>query len=131
MQDSLIKYFAKSEIAFDHFVIEMPSGLLLKDGQPNKLEPQILRFLLLLIKHKDQIVTRAEIVLQVWGDKKVSDDAIRALVKKLRIALGDNARAPRFIKTVPLQGYLFIMPTKLNFIRQIGGVLSGRFIVLR
>jgi transcriptional activator of cad operon len=115
VQDSLIKYFAKSEIAFDHFVIEMPSGLLRKDGQPTKLEPQILRFLLLLIKHKDQIVTRAEIVLQVWGDKKASDDAIRALVKKLRIALGDNARAPRFIKTVPLQGYLFIMPTKVEF----------------
>ena len=115
MQDSLLQYFAESEIAFDHFVIQMPSGVILKDGQPIKLEPQILTFLLLLIKHKDQIVSRDKIVAQVWGDKKASDDAIRALVKKLRIALGDNARAPKFLKTVPLQGYLFIMPVKVEF----------------
>lgn len=115
VQDSLLQYFAESEIAFDHFVIQMPSGVILKDGQPVKLEPQIFSFLLLLIKHKDHIVSRDEIVAQVWGDKKASDDAIRALVKKLRIALGDNARAPKFLKTVPLQGYLFIMPVKVEF----------------
>jgi transcriptional activator of cad operon len=115
VQDSLLQYFAESEVAFDHFVIQMPSGVILKDGQPIKLEPQILRFLLLLIKHKDHIVSRDKIVAQVWGDKKASDVAIRALVKKLRIALGDNARAPKFLKTIPLQGYLFIMPVKVEF----------------
>ncbi len=115
MQDSLLQYFAESEVAFDHFVIQMPSGVILQDGQPIKLEPQILTFLLLLIKHRDHIVSRDKIVAQVWGDKKASDDAIRALVKKLRIALGDNARAPKFLKTIPLQGYLFIMPVKIEF----------------
>jgi transcriptional activator of cad operon len=115
VQNPLIQFFAESEIAFDRFVIQMPSGVILKDGEPIKLEPQILTFLLLLIKHKDHIVSRDEIVAQVWGDKKASDDAIRALVKKLRIALGDNARAPKFLKTVPLQGYLFIMPVKVEF----------------
>jgi DNA-binding winged helix-turn-helix (wHTH) protein/sugar lactone lactonase YvrE len=115
VQDSLLQYFAESEVAFDHFVIQMPSGVILQDGQPIKLEPQILTFLLLLIKHRDHIVSRDKIVAQVWGDKKASDDAIRALVKKLRIALGDNARAPKFLKTIPLQGYLFIMPVKIEF----------------
>jgi transcriptional activator of cad operon len=115
VQDSLLQYFAESEIAFDQFVIQMPSGVILKDGRPVRFEPQILTLLLLLIKHKDHVVSRDEIVAQVWGDKKASDDAIRALVKKLRIALGDNARAPKFLKTVPLQGYLFIMPVKIEF----------------
>lgn len=115
MQDSLLQYFGESEISFDHFVIRTPSGEVLKDGKAVKLEPQVFTFLLLLIRHKEHIVSRDEIVATVWGDKKASDDAIRALVKKLRIALGDNARAPKFLKTVPLKGYLFIMPVQIEF----------------
>lgn len=115
MQDSLLQYFGESEIHFDHFVIRTPSGEVLKDRKAVKLEPQVFTFLLLLIRHKEHIVSRDEIVAAVWGDKKASDDAIRALVKKLRIALGDNARAPKFLKTVPLKGYLFIMPVQVEF----------------
>ena len=115
MQDSLLQYFGESEISFDHFVIRTPSGEVLKDGKAVKFEPQVFTFLLLLIRHKEHIVSRDEIVAAVWGDKKASDDAIRALVKKLRIALGDNARAPKFLKTVPLKGYLFIMPVHVEF----------------
>jgi DNA-binding winged helix-turn-helix (wHTH) protein len=115
VQDSLLQYFGESEITFDHFVIQTPSGQVLKGGKVVKLEPQVFTFLLLLIRHKEHIVSRDEIVAAVWGDKKASDDAIRALVKKLRIALGDNARAPKFLKTVPLQGYLFIMPVQIEF----------------
>ena len=115
MQDSLLQYFGESEITFDQFVIQTPSGRVSKNKDIVKLEPQVFAFLLLLIRRKDHIVTREEIVAEVWGDKKASDDAIRALVKKLRIALGDNARAPKFLKTVPLQGYLFIMPVEVEF----------------
>ncbi|MFT6330373.1 MAG: DNA-binding winged helix-turn-helix (wHTH) protein [Bermanella sp.] len=115
MQDSLLQYFGESEISFDHFVIKTPSGSVLKDTKPVRLEPQVFTFLLLLIRHKDHIVSRDEIIAQVWMGKKASDDAIRSLVKKLRIALGDNARAPKFLKTVPLQGYLFIMPVHIEF----------------
>lgn len=96
-------------------MIKTPSGAVLRDGQAIKLEPQVLNFLLLLIQNKEHILTREEIVSEVWSGKNASDDAIRALVKKLRIALGDNARAPKFVKTIPLQGYLFIMPVELNF----------------
>ena len=102
MQDSLLQYFGESEITFDQFSIKTPSGEVLKEGQVIKLEPQVLSFLLLLIRRKEHVVSREEIITEVWAGKKASDDAIRALVKKLRIALGDNARAPKFVKTVPL-----------------------------
>ena len=114
MQDSLLQYFGECELSFDQFVIHTPSGQVLKYGAVVKLEPQVFTLLLLLIRHKEHIVSRDEIVESVWGDRKVSDDAIRALVKKLRIALGDDARAPMFVKTVPLQGYLFIMPVRIE-----------------
>jgi len=115
VQYSLLQYFGECEITFDNFVIKTPSGSVFRDAEPVKLEPQVCALLLLLIRHKDHIVSRDEIVAQVWTGKKASDDAIRALVKKLRIALGDNARAPKFIKTIPLKGYLFIMPVHIEF----------------
>jgi DNA-binding winged helix-turn-helix (wHTH) protein len=114
VKDSLLHYFGESEISFDEFLIKTPSGLVTKDGEAVKLEPQVLTFLLLLIRHKDHIVSRDEITAEVWAGKKASDDAIRALVKKLRSALGDNARSPKFVKTVPLKGYLFIMPVQVK-----------------
>jgi Tol biopolymer transport system component len=96
-------------------VIKAPSAEVLKEGRVLKLEPQVLSFLLLLIQHKEHVVTKEEIITEVWSGKTASDDAVRALVKKLRSALGDNARAPKFVKTVPLQGYLFIMPVVIEF----------------
>ncbi|MFQ3248204.1 MAG: transcriptional activator of cad operon [Glaciecola sp.] len=115
MQDSLLTYFGESVISFDQFIIHTPSGQVFKGKELVKLEPQVFTFLLLLIRNKDHIVSRDQIISEVWAGKKASDDAIRALVKKLRIALGDNARAPKFVKTVPLQGYLFIMPVQIEY----------------
>ncbi|MBF7073328.1 winged helix-turn-helix domain-containing protein [Glaciecola sp. MH2013] len=115
MQDSLLQYFGESEISFAGFSVKTPSGDVTKNGESIHLEPQVFTFLLLLIRHKEHIVSRDEIVTEVWAGKSASDDAIRALVKKLRIALGDNARAPKFVKTVPLKGYLFIMPVEITF----------------
>jgi DNA-binding winged helix-turn-helix (wHTH) protein/Tol biopolymer transport system component len=115
VQDSLLQFFGESEITFDKFSIKTPSGEVLKGQDSVHLEPQVFTFLLLLIRHKEHIVSRDEIVSEVWAGKTASDDAVRALVKKLRIALGDNARAPKFIKTVPLKGYLFIMPVEITF----------------
>ena len=73
-----------------------------------KLEPRPLEFLHYLAQHPGQLVSREQLLEQVWGKRHVSDDAIRGVVKKLREALGDNAKSPSYIKTVPLKGYILI-----------------------
>ena len=77
-----------------------------------KLERIPFEILLLLLEHRDEIVTRDEIVSRVWG-KGVSldtDNSIRGAIRKLRQALKDDAECPRFIQTVIGQGYRFIVP---------------------
>jgi TolB-like protein/DNA-binding winged helix-turn-helix (wHTH) protein/Flp pilus assembly protein TadD len=77
-----------------------------------KLERIPFEILLLLLEHRDEIVTRDEIVSRVWG-KGVSldtDNSIRGAIRKLRQALKDDAECPRFIQTVTGQGYRFIVP---------------------
>jgi DNA-binding winged helix-turn-helix (wHTH) protein/Tol biopolymer transport system component len=89
-------------------VVCWQTGVLKHQHKTIKLEPMPLAFLHFLAQHPGQLIAREQILKAVWGDRHVSDDAIRSVVKKLREALEDNARAPRYIKTVPLKGYMLI-----------------------
>ncbi|MGC1297761.1 MAG: tetratricopeptide repeat protein [Alloacidobacterium sp.] len=77
-----------------------------------KLERIPLEILVLLVEHKDEIVTRDEFVSRVWGKGVFldTDNSIRGAIRKLRQALKDDAESPRFIQTVTGQGYRFIAP---------------------
>jgi TolB-like protein/DNA-binding winged helix-turn-helix (wHTH) protein len=77
-----------------------------------KLERIPLEILVLLVEHKDEIVTRDEIVSRAWGKGVFfdTDNSIRGAIRKLRQALKDDAECPRFIQTVTGQGYRFIAP---------------------
>src|SRR5271156_708465 len=77
-----------------------------------KLERIPFEILLLLFEHRDEIVTRDEIVSRVWGKGVFldTDNSIRGAIRKLRQALKDDAESPRFIQTVTGQGYRFIAP---------------------
>jgi TolB-like protein/DNA-binding winged helix-turn-helix (wHTH) protein/Flp pilus assembly protein TadD len=68
--------------------------------------------LVLLVEHKDETVTRDEIVSRVWGQGVFldTDNSIRGAIRKLRQALKDDAECPRFIQTITGQGYRFIAP---------------------
>jgi len=75
-----------------------------------KLERIPFEILLLLLEHRDEIVTRDQIVSRVWSQGVFldTDNSIRGAVRKLRQVLKDDAETPRFIQTVTGQGYRFI-----------------------
>ena len=75
-----------------------------------KLERIPFEILLLLLEHRDEIVTRDQIVSRVWGRGVFldTDNSIRGAIRKLRHVLKDDAETPRFIQTVTGQGYRFI-----------------------
>jgi TolB-like protein/DNA-binding winged helix-turn-helix (wHTH) protein/Flp pilus assembly protein TadD len=75
-----------------------------------KLERIPFEILLLLLEHRDEIVTRDQIVSRVWGQGVFldTDNSIRGAIRKLRQVLKDDAETPRFIETVTGQGYRFI-----------------------
>ena len=104
----MVANVAEHNKTFSDFLIDFSLGKLFKKGVEVKLEPQTFELLCLLIRHAGKVVSREQILAKVWGDRLVTDDAIRAVIKKLRLALGDDARNPKFIKTLPLKGYLFI-----------------------
>ena len=111
-QVSLLPSFNNTIVQLGEFVLNTQNGELRKADVLVKIEPQLLEFLLLLIQQKltgkDAIVTREMMIETIWSGKTASDDAIRAVVKKLREVLKDDARRPSYIKTIPTKGYLLI-----------------------
>src|SRR6204780_5436523 len=77
-----------------------------------KLESIPFEILLLLLEHRDEIVTRDQIVSRVWGQGVFldTDNRCRGAIRKLGQVLKDDAESPRFIQTVTGQGYRFIAP---------------------
>ena len=96
----------------DGYELDLRPRRLRRGSHVLKLERIPLEILVLLVEHKDEIVTRDEIVSRVWskGVFLDTDNSIRGAIRKLRQALKDDAECPRFIRTVTGQGYLFIAP---------------------
>ncbi|MES9946261.1 MAG: winged helix-turn-helix domain-containing protein [Candidatus Thiodiazotropha sp.] len=81
----------------------------LRDGNSViHLEPKAALALMLLVERAGVPVTRQELLDSVWKDVVVSDDALTQVIIKLRKALGDSSRDPRYIKTIPKRGYCLL-----------------------
>lgn len=72
------------------------------------LEPKAADLLLALAQRADQVVSREELLSQVWSGVVVGDDVLTQAVIKLRKALGDTSGEPRYIQTIPKRGYRLI-----------------------
>jgi DNA-binding winged helix-turn-helix (wHTH) protein len=72
------------------------------------LEPRVLDLLRCLAGQPGVVLPREDLIDAVWGQGDGSDEALSQAVAKLRRALGDDARAPRFIETVSKSGYRWV-----------------------
>jgi DNA-binding winged helix-turn-helix (wHTH) protein len=69
--------------------------------------PKLLGLLELLLDARPRALTKDEIHQTLWGATFVSDATLTSLVAELRAAIGDDARSPRFIRTIHGYGYVF------------------------
>jgi len=92
---------------FDDFQLSEAEGLR-KGGEVVMLEPRTLAVLIHLVRHRDRVVSRDEVLEAVWGDTVVEEAVLSQTIFKLRKHLGDPAREPRYIMTYHRRGYQFI-----------------------
>ncbi len=74
------------------------------------VEPKAMQVLAFLAGRPGQVVTKQEILTDVWEGTFVSDEVLPNAIWELRKALGDDAKRPRFIQTLPKKGYRLIAP---------------------
>jgi len=75
------------------------------------LEPKAMEVLVCLADHAGEVVSRQDLVDSVWTVEVVADSTLTHTIADLRRALADDARAPRFIETIPKRGYRLIVGT--------------------
>ena len=98
-----------TDIRFDGWTLNRVSGELTRDGQAQRLPPQPRAMLVELLDHAGGVVTREALVKILWPRGIVDfDNSLNAVVRKLRVTLGDDSETPRYIETLPRVGYRFI-----------------------
>ena len=72
------------------------------------LTPKPLDLLFYLLERPGTLITKEELLDQVWRDANVTENALAQAVSELREALNDDASAPTYVRTVARRGYRFI-----------------------
>jgi DNA-binding winged helix-turn-helix (wHTH) protein/tetratricopeptide (TPR) repeat protein len=83
--------------------IEGPAG-------PVTVEPKVMEVLVHLAGRRGEVVSKEELVREVWEGRFVSDDVVWRSIREIRRALGDEARSATWIQTIPKRGYLLAAP---------------------
>ncbi len=100
-----------SVVRFGTFEVNLHSRELRKYGMRIRLEEKPFQILEMLLDHAGHVVTRRMLRERLWPDTVVSyEHGLNTAVNKLRDLLGDSARSPRFVETLPRLGYRFIAP---------------------
>jgi eukaryotic-like serine/threonine-protein kinase len=99
---------------FATFEVREREFSLIKSGEVLAVEPRAFRVLLFLLHNPGKLVTKDGLLNAVWGDAAVTENSLTRCILKLRRALGDNAREPRYIETVSTVGYRFVCPVEVR-----------------
>src|SRR6476660_9834505 len=88
---------------FDGFRVDALERLLFKDNREVTLTPKVFDTLLVLLENSSHVMTKKELMQQVWTDSFVEEN-----ISILRKALGKSRDGEQYIQTVPKRGYRFV-----------------------
>lgn len=93
---------------FGPFMLDVHGRLLLRDGEPVALAPRAFDVLVVLVQNRGRLISKDDLMKAVRGDTVVEEGNLSLYISSIRKALGDSAAEPRYVQTVPRQGYRFI-----------------------
>jgi len=94
--------------SFDEFELDTNYLELRQNGVSQKIEPQVFSLLELLVSNHHRIVTKDEINQYVWAGRVVSEATVNSRIRSARLAIGDDGKVQRYIKTAHKRGFRFI-----------------------
>ena len=122
---------ADTVLRFEGFALDLGERVLRRDGREVALRPKSFDVLACLAQHPGRVITKDELMAQVWPGLVVTDDSLTRCVSDIRAALGDASQ--RLVKTVPRRGYLLALPGPSTLIQEPGwrwqGLLGGALVL--
>ena len=89
------------QLAFAGLVLDVDRRELTRDGIAVAMEPQVFDLLVYLVRQRDRVVTKDELLASVWGGRIVSESTIAARLNAVRKAIGDGGDQQRLVRTYP------------------------------
>jgi TolB-like protein/cytochrome c-type biogenesis protein CcmH/NrfG len=96
------------KFGFDNYALDAKLRELRRNGELVAMQPQVFDLLVHLLKHRDHVVSRDDLIALVWGGRIVSDSTLDSRINAARNAIGDCGRDQRLIRTIPRKGLRFI-----------------------
>jgi DNA-binding winged helix-turn-helix (wHTH) protein/TolA-binding protein len=98
---------------FGPFRVDPERELLLRDDETIPLAPKVFQVLLVLMRRKNEVVTKDDLLKTVWPDTFVEEANLSRNIFLLRKALGESPQDHQYIVTVPGRGYRFAEDVQL------------------
>ena len=93
---------------FDGYILDTLRYELSCRGQAIKLRPKVFEVLAYLIRHRDRVVSKDELLAQLWPKQFIGDGTLNACLMAVRRAIGDSGQTQRRIQTLHGRGYRFV-----------------------
>lgn len=93
---------------FGEFELDQGRFELRRDGNPVSVEPQVFEVISHLIRNRDRLVSKEELLDEVWGTRFVTESTLTTRIKAARRVVGDDGRRQEIIRTVHGRGYRFV-----------------------
>lgn len=97
---------------FGPFRLDPRERSLLRDGEQVPLTPRTYETLLVLVRNRDRVVEKQELMDTLWPDSDVEENNLNQSISAVRKALGERPGEQRYIKTVTRHGYRFVAPVR-------------------
>lgn len=108
-----ISKMMKTQFKTADVIVNVSQNNILRGGKTYNLQPKVLELLVLLCSAKAETLSKQELISALWPDTVVGPDSLANSMARLRKALGDDAREPKYIQTVQRKGYRWLQPVNL------------------
>lgn len=101
-------------VTFGLFTVDTDRRLLLKGRESVHLGPKAFDLLQFLIERRPKVVPKGLLMEHLWPKTFVADNSLATLINDLRVAVDDDARDPRVIRTSHGVGYAFVATVEVS-----------------
>jgi len=101
-------------ISFGDYEIDVERRELRRAKTPVHVEPQVFDLLVYLVRNRDRVVSKDDLIASVWGGRIVSDSTLTSRINAARNAIGDSGEEKRLIRTIARKGLRFVGAVRMQ-----------------
>ena len=90
---------------FEDYALDTDRRELRRGSDVVRVTAQVFDLLAYLIRNRDRVVSKDELIAAIWDGRIVSDSALTTRLNVVRNAIGDSGEQQRLLKTLPRRGF--------------------------